>query len=69
MTAEIIRPIVLAGVLLAAGSYLATKEWQWRADVPLTPAAHVQQTDPPAEAAGFWPTEVVTARPEQIFQD
>jgi hypothetical protein len=46
MTAEIIRPVVLAGVLLAAGGYLATKEWQWRVDVPLAPAAQVRPAAP-----------------------
>ncbi|HSB42030.1 MAG TPA: hypothetical protein VLK28_09380 [Methylomirabilota bacterium] len=69
MTAEIIRPVVLAGVLLAAAGYLATKEWQWRVDVPLAPAAEVWPAAPPAEAAGPGPTEAVTVRPEQIFLD
>ena len=68
MTAEIIRPVVLAAILLAAGGYLATKEWQWRAGVPLAPAAQVQQAVLPAEAADPQPA-AVTARPEQIFQD
>jgi hypothetical protein len=69
MSAEIIRRVVLAGILLAAASYLATKEWQWRADVHLAPAAQLQRTVAPAEAAGHWTTQAVTTRPEQIFQD
>jgi hypothetical protein len=69
MTTEFIRPVVLAGVLLAAGSYLATKEWQWQTDVPLPPAAQVREAGSPAEAAGPGPTEAVTVRPEQIFLD
>jgi hypothetical protein len=69
MTTEFIRPVVLAGILLAVGSYLATKEWQWQTDVPLAPAAQVRQAASPAEAAGPGPTEAVTVRPEQIFLD
>lgn len=67
MTTEFIRPVVLAGILLAVGSYLATKEWQWRTDVPLAPPAQVRQAGSPAEAAGA--NEAVTVRPEQIFRD
>jgi hypothetical protein len=62
MTAEIVRPALVVAILLAAASYAATKEWQWRADVPLLPDSRLERT-------GTWHTEAVTVQPEQIFQD
>ncbi|HEY7653626.1 MAG TPA: hypothetical protein VIG07_12455 [Methylomirabilota bacterium] len=69
MTAEIIRPALVVGILLAAASYAATKDWQWQADLPLLPVAQVERPDARLERAGGWQTEAVTVQPEQIFQD
>jgi hypothetical protein len=67
MTAEIVRPALVVGILLAAASYVATKEWQ--ADLPLLPVAQIERTDFPLERTGTWHTEAVTVQPEQVFQD
>jgi hypothetical protein len=57
-----VRPALVVGILLAAASYAATKEWQWQAEVPLWPVSSLERT-------GTWYTEAVTVQPEQIFQD
>ena len=69
MTAEIVRPTLVIGILLAAASYAATKEWQWQGDLPLLPVAQIERTESPLERTGSWQTEAVTVQPEQIFQD
>jgi hypothetical protein len=69
MTADIVRPALVVGILLAAASYAATKEWQWQADLPFLPVAQIERIDVPLERAGTWHTEAVTVQPEQIFQD
>jgi hypothetical protein len=61
--------MVVAGILLAAGSYAATKEWQWQGEsdfLAVRPIAEVERMDvsPPV-----WPADAVTVQPEQIFQD
>ncbi|HEY7433892.1 MAG TPA: hypothetical protein VIE41_02025 [Methylomirabilota bacterium] len=72
MSAGTLRPVIVAGILLAAVGYAATKEWQWQADadaVPLMPVAQVEQVGADAPRELSWRTEAVTAQPEQIFQD
>ena len=69
MTADIVRPALVVGILLAAASYAATKEWQWQVDLPLLPVTQVEQTDSRLERTGTWHTEALTVQPEQIFQD
>lgn len=63
------RPALVVGILLAAASYAATKEWQWQADPPLMPVTQLERTDSPLERTGAWHTEAETVQPEQIFQD
>jgi hypothetical protein len=64
MSVEFMRPILVAGILLAAGSYAATKEWQWQADADAVPLVQVAD-----ERDEIWQTAAVTVRPEQIFED
>jgi hypothetical protein len=69
MTATIVRPTVVVGILLAAAAYAATKEWQWQVELPLLPMAQVERVDTPLSQTATWQTEAVTVQPEQIFQD
>ena len=69
MSADIVRPAVVVGILLAACSYAATKEWQWQGDVPLVPVAQVERVEPESPPAGTWQIDAVTVQPEQIFQE
>ena len=64
MNVGFIRPILVAGILLAAGSYAATKEWQWQADADAVPLVQVAE-----EQDESGQTAAVTVRPEQIFED
>jgi hypothetical protein len=64
MSVGFIRPILVVGILLAAGSYAATKEWQWQADADAVPLVQVTE-----ERDESWQTAAVTVRPEQIFED
>ncbi len=64
MSVGIMRPVLVAGILLAAGSYAATKEWQWQADAEPVPVVRVAD-----EQDEGWQTAAVTVQPEQIFQD
>jgi hypothetical protein len=71
MSAGIMRPMLVAGILLAAGSYAATKEWQepTESDVlAVTPIAQVERIEV-SSADGIWPMDAVTVQPEQIFED
>lgn len=71
MSAGIVRPMLVAGILLAAGSYAATKEWQWQGDedlLAIRPIAQVERLDT-ASADRGWLAEAITVQPEQIFQD
>jgi hypothetical protein len=52
------------GILLAAGSYAATKEWQWQADADVVPLAQVAEVRDES-----WPAAAITVQPEQIFED
>jgi hypothetical protein len=58
------RPILVAGIVLAAGSYAATKEWQWQADADAVPLVQVAE-----QRDESWQTAAVTVQPEQIFED
>lgn len=72
MRAGIIRPVLVVGILLAAGSYAATKEWQWQADadpVPLLRVAQPEREGADAPRGARWWSDGVTAQPGQIFQD
>jgi hypothetical protein len=69
MSTDIVRPALVLGILLAAGSYAATKEWQWEVDLPLVPVVQIERADPPVERISAWETDAVTAQPEQIFED
>ena len=68
MTTDIVRPALVLGILLAAGSYAATKEWQWEVDLPLVPVAHIERTESPGQRTAM-ETDAETVRPEQIFED
>ena len=72
MSAGIRRPVLVAGILLAAAGYAATKEWQWQADadaVPLVRVAQVERAGASAPRDGRWRIDALTVQPEQIFQD
>jgi hypothetical protein len=64
MSMDIVRPVLVMGILLAAGSYAATKEWQWQADADVVPLAQVAEVRDES-----WPAAAVTVQPEQIFED
>lgn len=71
MNTGIMRPMLVAGILLAAGSYAATKEWQWQGEsdvLAVTPIAQVERIEV-SSADGTWPVDAVTVQAEQIFQD
>lgn len=72
MTADIVRPMIVVGILLAAAGYAATKELQWEAELPLRPAAPVERIErvaTPLAPSTTWQADAVTVQPEQIFQD
>jgi hypothetical protein len=72
MSAGTIRPAIVAGILLAAVGYAATKEWQWQADADAVQLMRVAQVEQPGAGAPRdenWRTEAITVQPEQIFQD
>jgi len=64
MSVGIVRPVLVAGILLAAASYAATKEWQWQADADVVSFMRVAE-----EGEESWQIAAVTVQPEQIFQD
>jgi hypothetical protein len=72
MNAGIKRPVVVMAILLAAGGYAATKEWEWQAGADPLPLLRVSQIDR-GDAGGprdrTWQADAVTVQPEQIFQD
>jgi hypothetical protein len=69
MSADIFRPALVVGILLAAGFYAATKEWQWEAAATIVPVAQIERTAAPVPRVATWHTEAITVRPVQIFQD
>ena len=70
MTPRVVRPVLVAGILLIAGGYAAMKEWQWQADAEtLLRAAPEPRESSETEPDRDRPREPVTVQPEQIFED